>query len=578
MYTEYFKKRKEYFNIGDNIGDICTFIENLHSNLSQALEGKRGLSVHYVLAMEQFFGKSLYDIIYKDDDIDERIDPLTIKYAVYKNDYSLCEMLAERVYSRRIANACDEFDKTVFDYIVDRRTAGKPIDEVVRYLIDHGEIVFDYRTLVYNDHGKGKEIFGIIMELDDPEVFAKFAADGCIFYDWGEEPECKKLCYDALLASKNVYASIITPKERKAFDGVIAPAMDQTFEHLLYYCIKNNIASKCNEMISAYEEYVNRIINNERAKRSNNIKHYSIGASDNYRSVLQIEGDDDTTTTVCELINLDETEKIRDKDLRARLTALTPSEILKKINYKSLDELEDGDYYIDYAEGKIYYKMKNPTADISLFLEMTKRGYTCIPQCEIVGEELYMLEWQPESAARDAAKIKDDYAFIFKSLGEIHKVMLDMRTDGKVHSFNYFWVFDRQPNAQVRYPSASKPYLNLNFFYGSTLKSPTESLIDMIIYFFYDRSRVGNFLEKYDNFSYIASCVKESLKAYALPEVLRNFGDKMLNVIDEWLTKLVCDRDSDFKFRSFDELTHLRGVALLIKNEINTFTSGEGVE
>ena len=60
MYIDYFKKRKDDFNIED----LNTFIENLHSNLSQALEGKKGLSVHYVLAMEQFFEKSLYDIIH----------------------------------------------------------------------------------------------------------------------------------------------------------------------------------------------------------------------------------------------------------------------------------------------------------------------------------------------------------------------------------------------------------------------------------------------------------------------------------------------------------------------------------
>ena len=122
MCSDYFKKRKKDFNIEN----LNTFIENLHSNLSQALEGKRGLSVHYVLAMEQFFGKSLYDIIHRDDDIDETIDPLTIKYAVYKNDYSLCEKLAERVYNHRIVERYDEFDKTVFDYIVDRKSAGKP--------------------------------------------------------------------------------------------------------------------------------------------------------------------------------------------------------------------------------------------------------------------------------------------------------------------------------------------------------------------------------------------------------------------------------------------------------------------
>ena len=573
MYADYFKKRKNDFNIEN----LNTFIENLHSNLSQALEGKRGLSVHYVLAMEQFFGKSLYDIIHRDDDIDETIDPLTIKYAVYKNDYSLCEKLAERVYNHRIVERYDEFDKTVFDYIVDRKSAGKPIDEVVRYLVDHGEIVFACCNLVQNGHGKGEEIFGIIMELDDPEVFAKFAPDyGCTFYGWGEESEYKKLCYDTILASKNIYASIITPTEREVCKDIIVPAMDQNFEHLLDYCIENNIANKCNEMISAYEEYINRIINDERAKRINNIKQYSISASYR-RSVLQIESDNDITF-ICELLNLDEIKRIADEATRERLKALTPYEILKKINYKSLEELEDGDYYIDYTKGKIYYKMKDPTADISLFLEMTKRGYTCIPQCEIVGEELYMLEWQPESAAREGNEIKHNYGFIFKSLGEIHKVMLDMRTDGRVHSFHCFWMFNREPHAPSYHPLASKPYLNLNFLYGSSLKSPAESLIDMIIYFFYDKKRVDNFLEKYDSYRYMATCVEESLKAYALPEVLESFGDKMLNIIDARLAKLVRDKDDNFKFCSFNELTHLRSVALLIKDELNTLASAEEVE
>lgn len=570
MYYDYFKKRKNDFNIGDR----DPFIEDLHSNLSRALEGKKGLSVHYVLAMEQFFRKSLYDIIHGVGDIDETIDPLTIKYAVYKNSYSLCEKLAERIGNRWISRRCDEFDKTVLDYIVDRNSAGKPINEVVRYLIDHGEIVFHGSDLERYDNGKAEGIFSIIMELDDPEVFAKFAPNGCIFYSRDEKSEYRKFCYDTILASKEVYKSIITPTKGKVSEDVIVPTMNQSFEYLLDYCIENDRAKECNEMISAYEEFVNGIIDDERAKRSNNVKLYSTVASHNHRrSVLEIESDNGCTS-ICELLDLDKIERISDEDLNGRLSALTPLEILKKINYKSLKELEDGDYYIDHEKEKIYYKMKEPTADITLFLEMTKRGYTCIPHCEIAGDELYALEWQRDSAALKGKQIKRNYNFIFKSLGEIHKVMLDMSTDGRVHSFHYFWMFNREPQSQSYDPS---PYLNMNFRYAS-LKSPTESLVDMIIRVFYDTESTDSFLKEYDSYLSIASGVNESLKAYALPEVLESLGDKMLSVIDERLAKHVNDKEGDFNFYRFNQLTHLRSVVLLIKDELNALASAEGVK
>ena len=132
-------------------------------------------------------------------------------------------------------------------------------------------------------------------------------------------------------------------------------------------------------------------------------------------------------------------------------------------------------------------------------------------------------------------------------------------------------MFDRKPRS-FSDPLCWKPYLNLNV-YGAYLTSPTNSLIDMIIRFFYSEENVGNFIEKYDGYSYMSSCIKESLRAYALPEVLDGIGDKMLSKTEEELEQLARSKDNDFNFVRYNDLTHLRSVLLLIRDELNALAS-----
>lgn len=125
------------------------FVKKEKGNFSKMIKGERQIKYEFIVPLEKILGVSLARLMDEESyklPVDRTNKPIVkgFRYYAYMNDYSLCKkeldsFLGER--SKSILETCDEFGKTLLDYVVEYGSIN-----VIYYLRDRYQIKLDLWT------------------------------------------------------------------------------------------------------------------------------------------------------------------------------------------------------------------------------------------------------------------------------------------------------------------------------------------------------------------------------------------------------------------------------------------------
>ena len=238
------------------------------SNFSQMLMEKRPIKKEFYIPMEQIYHVSMNYILYGKGTGKVNYKNGGLRYTASTNDYKMFELLGTETYgedSLVIFNS-DEYNKTIFDYIVEFDAT-----EGLRYLADKYSIKYvlfqnSITSNVFQCFCTGEtleKIFEMVVSKDEASIYnsvfdsyqllSNYYGDNSIYHN--------RNCLTKILDSEKIFESILTTKEFPLNVINIGLQLEDDKKSLFMNPLVNMLFALALEDPSKYKDKIEKIIN-----------------------------------------------------------------------------------------------------------------------------------------------------------------------------------------------------------------------------------------------------------------------------------------------------------------------------
>ncbi|MDE7430513.1 MAG: hypothetical protein K2N34_01115, partial [Lachnospiraceae bacterium] len=205
-----------------NDGSEYVKAEREKGNFTKMLKGERELNSKYIVPLEQIFGIKIADILSDDKLVRPTFHNSGLRYTAATNDYRAFEELSVEVLDgdNLVMFNTDEFNKSIFDYIIEYRA-----DNGIRFLVDkyalhyeclRSQLISPNASYCFCYGDNIERIADLLFETDDGETFSKifYAYDILArYYDDGRHIYSNVSFLNRVLNSTNIFNAYLSRKE-----------------------------------------------------------------------------------------------------------------------------------------------------------------------------------------------------------------------------------------------------------------------------------------------------------------------------------------------------------------------------
>lgn len=535
------------------------------SNFSNYKKGKKGFPENYVLAIELYTGRSLADILgLTDRDDEERPEfiPRGIRYAAYMDREELYSELAEErneYEGDRVLLCCDDYGKNIFDYIIEYNA-----HVGVRYLVENMALGFRNRYIQCGVHGYNSSdtvagIWRILLEMDDPELFRKATKDAvCRMYDTYtmkssdivldviRDDSARSTMIEQLVGAKKVYESLFHPETVKYEERemrMMNPMLKTVFEHYL-----NSDERICNEILDAYEKNLYLEIESLKSTLSKKEKHALGFVAD----TLCYGINDEPLMIIWEL---DEKRSAIDS-VNSRLMALSRESILGQISDKTIEDMLDGEFKIDF-ENRIYYEKCARNTALEMLEQMSKHKVCGVPEYYGENHGVYSYEY-PVTRKGGVGYSVNILERVLEIFAEIQKASRDTLGEGRTYLHG-------SGIKSSLYLQSSESYAT-RLLVADWSKCTVGDAISDILTAIMELTDITSSRERSN--SSILEAIIGGVSRFSDKCITDSFGDKLYREIEDRLA--VASKEKHGALSEFEELYEVKCFVDMYRDELNS--------
>ena len=544
--------------------DFEAWRKKKESNFSKMKSVKRDFSPEFKYAISEISGVSFTRFLNGEEDF----DPLSFKYAAFKNEREIYEKLF-KAGGEDIFYETDEWGKYFLDYLAEYCDSVEKMEVPIRFLQESCLSVDSEKTESY------LALLTAVIRLDDPDVFKWYKINYL-----GQEPkefrfdplssvdsdELTNLLLDEILKSDKILTELLKPTyipEKTVVNKEIKgntttgqhSSLNDPFElknHLLARAFENNDMDSVEKIFTSFEREIyeqaknftskNGTVSRKLLKKSHMGIHYLYDEySPTYESSLIIKS---------ELYNLDDD---LDRSLGVyyadRYTKLDLDGIASLLTGNALSNMEDGEIIENHYEGKIYHKCEKNLA-YDMLEKATEYDFERVP--EYYGEENGV---QIISHHSPINEYYYDLNELMEALSAFHDFSREALGDGKAY------VYADYSERQL-YRNKAGELSFCGWQLGAEIKTTEYALCEAIV----SATNISRYDDDDDKRE--ISRILYALNRYTHDtSLLVNLGDKLLKWIDDKVMKI--DLSSRDGKREYMHLGYKKTLIGMYRDKLN---------
>jgi len=551
MYTVYYKGKPDVST------DRQTWVNSQAPDLGKKIRGERAFTETDKKAIERALDMSWVDIVepLPEKKKEKKFEERGLRYAAYMDEERYYQDLAECYnadeYNVALCNY-DEYGKTIVDYIIENK-AKKGLEFLIdkEYICCNGSLQFGGK--IYRSEEHSKELWDLIIDLDDPKLFLKVLGKKNLFdFSFYCEEDGEKFLEKIIKSEKILQAMC---EEHKYYnENNEKKYMSILLFETLKFALNRNKQVVARRIISAYTKF----IENQRVAFQNEINQESnnklMARHNGHSAQIEIIHGESLVMYVWDFSKL--SKKYIDFD--DQIEPLQIPNIINRLEVKNLSAMEYGDSFV---KDGIYYIKKEFDLSLEALKYLTEER-----ECKFL--PTYMGE---ENGVTKISAYKNDrycveFSELGKMLGEIHLLSQEKLGADKVYMYSIGFAngFGRMLSGGTQVITSWK-----------TCDKGTP-ILDIVTAFLNFGDAHGYYGKVYRRFiedkdkSYQE--LSQFLNVYPDKRIIENFGDKFNEELDRMLKNEIQSAQGK-NTETIEKLYMAKSFAEIYRDKLNLKTN-----